>query len=98
MFYIWNDVCKDLYNPRRVQAQYFLRVKNQLESEKNDYFTFAELFSDRNNGSRLLKEFILYLEEKFKENHKDILLTEEKRIDWETILTKTIPTPGTTEE
>ena len=98
MFYLWNDVCKDLYNPRRVQAQYFLRVKNQLESEKNDYFTFAELFSDRNNGSRLLKEFILYLEEKFKENHKDILLTEEKRIDWETILTKTIPTPGTTEE
>ena len=98
MFYLWNDVCKDLYNPRRVQAPYFLRVKNQLEGEKNDYFTFAELFSERNEGSRLLKEFILYLEDKFKESHKDIKLTEDKRIDWNTILEETAPTPGTTED
>lgn len=98
MFYLWNDVCKDLYNPRRVQAQYFLRVKNLLDGEKNDYFTFAELFSERNGNSRLLKEFFLYLEEKYKENHKDIKLTEDKRIDWETILAETVPTPGTTEE
>lgn len=92
------DVCKDLYNPRRVQAQYFLRVKNLLDGEKNDYFTFAELFSDRNGNSRLLKEFFMYLEEKFKENHKDIKLTEDKRIDWKTIIEETEPTPGTTEE
>lgn len=98
MFYLWNDVCKDLYNPRRVQAQYFLRVKNLLDGEKNDYFTFAELFSDRNGNSRLLKEFFMYLEEKFKENHKDIKLTEDKRIDWKTIIEETEPTPGTTEE
>ncbi len=98
MFYLWNDVCKDLYNPRRVQAPFFLRVKNQLEDEKNDYFTFAELFSDRNAGSRLLKEFILYLEEKYKESHKDIKLTENKRIDWKTILEETVPTPGTLED
>ncbi len=97
MFYLWNDVCKDLYNPRRVQAPYFLRVKNQLENEKNDYFTFAELFSERNEGSRLLKEFILYLEDKFKESHKDIKLTEDKRIDWKSILEETEPTPGTIE-
>lgn len=97
MFYLWNDVCKDLYNPRRVQAAYFLRVKNQLEGEKNDYFTFAELFSDRNENSRLLTEFMLYLEDKFKENHKDISLTEDKRIDWNSILEKIVPSPGTAE-
>ena len=97
MFYLWNDVCKDLYNPRRVQAPYFLRVKKQLENEKNDYFTFAELFSERNEGSRLLKEFIPYLEDKFKESHKDIKLTEDKRIDWKSILEETEPTPGTIE-
>ena len=97
MFYLWNDVCKDLYNPRRVQAAYFLRVKNQLESEKNDYFTFAELFSDRNENSRLLNEFMLYLEDKFKENHKEIPLTEDKRIDWNSILEKIVPSPGTAE-
>lgn len=97
MFYLWNDVCKDLYNPRRVQAAYFLRVKNQLEGEKNDYFTFAELFSDRNENSRLLNEFMLYLEDKFKENHKEIPLTEDKRIDWKTILEKIVPSPGTAE-
>lgn len=95
MFYLWNDICKDLYNPRRVQAAYFLRVKDKLEEEKNDYFTFAELFSERNENSRLINEFILYLEDKFKDNHKDILLTEDKRIDWKTIIEKTVPTPGT---
>ena len=67
MFYLWNDVCKDLYNPRHVQGAFFLRVKNKLETEKNDYFTFAELFSDRNKDSRLLLEFFAYLESKYKE-------------------------------
>ena len=67
MFYLWNDVCKDLYNPRHVQGAFFLRVKNKLETEKNDYFTFAELFSDRNENSRLLTEFFSYLESKYQE-------------------------------
>ena len=67
MFYLWNDVCKDLYNPRHVQGAFFLRVKNKLETEKNDYFTFAELFSDRNENSRLLIEFFSYLESKYQE-------------------------------
>lgn len=70
MFYLWNDVCKDLYNPRHVQGAFFLRVKNKLETEKNDYFTFAELFSDRNKDSRLLLEFFAYLESKYKEEVK----------------------------
>lgn len=67
MFYLWNDVCKDLYNPRHVQGAFFLRVKNKLETEKNDYFTFAELFSNRNESSRLLTEFFSYLESKYQE-------------------------------
>ncbi len=69
MFYLWNDVCKDLYNPRRVSAPYFMRIKTLTEGEKNDYFTFAELFSDRNKGSRLLLGFLEYIESKFKENN-----------------------------
>lgn len=75
MFYLWNDVCKDYYRPRRVQAQYFMRVKNQLEGEKNNYFTFAELFSERNKDFRLLHEFMLYLEDKYKEDHQEFKLT-----------------------
>ena len=71
MFYLWNDVCKDLYNPRRVQAPFFLRINEKLETEKNDYFTFAELFSDRNRNSRLLVQFFAYLEKKHQENHPD---------------------------
>lgn len=71
MFYLWNDVCKDLYNPRRVQAPFFLRVNEKLESEKNDYFTFAELFSGRNKDSRLLTEFFAYLLKKYREDHPE---------------------------
>lgn len=72
MFYLWNDVCKDLYNPRRVQAPYFLRVAEKLETEKNDYFTFAELFSERNKDSRLLKQFLAYVDKKYEENHPEL--------------------------
>lgn len=81
MFYLWNDVCKDLYNPRRVQAAFFMRVKNLLDTEKNDFFTFAELFGDRNKESRLLEEFMKYLEAKYKENHADFNLTIEPAKD-----------------
>lgn len=71
MFYLWNDVCKDLYNPRHVQGAFFLKVVDKIPSEKRDYFTFAELFSDRNKGSRLLTEFFKYLLKKHQENHPD---------------------------
>jgi GTPase subunit of restriction endonuclease len=74
MFYLWNDVCKDYYRPLRVQAQYFMRVKNKLDGEKNDFFTFAELFGEKNNDNRLLHEFMLFLADKFKENHSDFEL------------------------
>lgn len=75
MFYLWNDVCKDLYNPRHVQGQYFLRVRDVLDTEKHDYFTFAELFSERNEDKRLLHQFMLYLEKKYQEEHPEFKLT-----------------------
>ena len=74
MFYLWNDVCKDYYRPLRVQAQYFLRVKNKLDSEKNDFFTFAELFGEKNADNRLLHEFMLYLEDKYKVKNPSFVL------------------------
>ena len=74
MFYLWNDVCKDYYRPLRVQAQYFMRVKNKLDGEKNDFFTFAELFGEKNEDNRLILEFMLYLESKYKEKHADFVL------------------------
>lgn len=74
MFYLWNDVCKDYYRPLRVQAQFFMRVKNKLDGEKNDFFTFAELFGEKNDDNRLLHEFMLYLADKYKEKHDDFEL------------------------
>lgn len=71
MFYIWNDVCKDFYNHRRVDPRFFMKVKNILPTEKHDYFTFAELFSERNADSRLIREFILYLESEYIKDHTD---------------------------
>ena len=42
MFYLWNDVCKDLYSASRISPQYFMRDADS--EEKKDVFTFAELF------------------------------------------------------
>ena len=42
MFYIWNDVCKDLYSASRISPLYFMR--NEAGDDKKDVFTFAELF------------------------------------------------------
>ena len=71
MFYLWNDVCKDLYNPRHVQGAFFLRVDEKLPTEKNDYFTFAELYSEKNKDSRLLTGFLKYLLKKYQEDYPD---------------------------
>lgn len=75
MFYLWNDVCKDLYNPRHVAGQYFMRVRDLLDTEKHDHFTFAELFSERNKDFRLLHQFMLYLEKKYQEVDGNFKLT-----------------------
>lgn len=42
MFYIWNDVCKDLYSASRISPLYFMR-SDDAEGTKN-VFTFAELY------------------------------------------------------
>lgn len=42
MFYIWNDVCKDLYSASRISPLYFMR--SDTGDNKKDVFTFAELF------------------------------------------------------
>ncbi len=42
MFYIWNDVCKDLYSASRISPLYFMR--SDAGDNKKDVFTFAELF------------------------------------------------------
>lgn len=42
MFYLWNDVCKDLYSASRISQQYFMRSKDG--DKKEDVFTFAELY------------------------------------------------------
>ena len=42
MFYIWNDVCKDLYSASRISPLFFMRSADSKENK--DVFTFAELF------------------------------------------------------
>lgn len=44
MFYIWNDVCKDLYSASRISPLFFMRSASG--EDKKDVFTFAELFGD----------------------------------------------------
>ncbi len=62
MFYIWNDVCKDLYSATRISNKYFLC------DSKDTYFTFAELYSGRQNKGKddttpeqLIRGFMDYL-------------------------------------
>ena len=42
MFYIWNDVCKDLYSASRISPLYFMR--SEASEDSKHVFTFAELF------------------------------------------------------
>lgn len=83
MFYIWNDVCKDHYTARRPNGKFFMKLATPQEGEK-EYFTFVDLFdNERNNDSRLLKEFILFLEKKYLEDHTSApLIDGTNRIDW----------------
>lgn len=73
MFYLWNDVSKDLYNPHHVSSTYFMRIEKPKQDEK-EYFTFAELFGPRNDGSRLLVGFINYLRKKYQDKHPDTVI------------------------
>lgn len=65
MFYIWNDICKDLYSASRISPDFFMRSAEG--DERKDVFTFAELFGagrfNEEDGtytdpSKLLEDFI----------------------------------------
>ena len=65
MFYIWNDVCKDLYSASRISPLYFMR--SEAGEDSKHVFTFAELFGagryDKDedkymNSTELLEGFI----------------------------------------
>ncbi len=45
MFYLWNDVCKDLYSASRISPDYFLR-DDATEDNRKAVFTFAELYGE----------------------------------------------------
>ncbi len=72
MFYLWNDVCKDLFNASRMSKNYFLR------DTKDTYFTFAELYSGRHRKNQpdkdpkdLLLGFMEYLKSEAEDNLND---------------------------
>lgn len=71
MFFIWNDVCKDYYNPRHTGSQFFMRIAGAEGAEK-DIFTFADLYSPRNVGNTLILRFMSYLENTYMKTHKDL--------------------------
>lgn len=75
MFYLWNDVCKDLYSTNHVLGNYFMRIPPISDGDKNNYFTFADLFTNKNDGSKLLIGFIQFLQAKYNEDHPDSALT-----------------------
>ena len=71
MFYIWNDVCKDLYSSRRISPLYFMRIDDPKDGER-DYFTFADLYPVDKGSLRLLEGFLAYLKKEYREKHPDI--------------------------
>lgn len=54
MFYLWNEVCKDLYNDRRPPQAFFFRDRNDKT------FIFTDLFNPE-TGDKTLTEFFFYL-------------------------------------
>lgn len=70
MFYLWNDVCKDLYSATRPSNNYFMR------DSKETLFTFAELFSGRHKKGeedttpkQLISGFMAYLKSEDSEDN-----------------------------
>jgi hypothetical protein len=61
MFYIWNDVCKDLYSASRISPLFFMR--SAAGEDKKDVFTFAELYGkgrlNEDDGSYTKPEVLL---------------------------------------
>lgn len=72
MFYLWSEVCKDLYSAKGSGLKYFFRIRKQTPDPTtgitpSDQFTFADLFTSRNENDALIKGFFQRLEDDEKE-------------------------------
>lgn len=66
MFYLWSEICKDLYSAKGSGQKYFMRIEEQKADPLTgltplDQFTFSDLFSDRNRNDALLESFFIRL-------------------------------------
>lgn len=66
MFYLWSEICKDLYSTKGSGQKYFMRIEEQKPDPLTgitplDQFTFSDLFSDRNRNDELLESFFIRL-------------------------------------
>ena len=66
MFYLWSEICKDLYSAKGSGQKYFMRIEEQKADPLTgltppDQFTFSDLFSDRNRNDALLEGFFIRL-------------------------------------
>lgn len=66
MFYLWSEICRDLYSAKGSGQKYFMRMVEQKPDPNTgiapqDQFTFSDLFSDRNNNDALLESFFTRL-------------------------------------
>lgn len=66
MFYLWSEICKDLYSTKGSGQKYFMRIEEQKTDPQTgiapqDQFTFSDLFSDRNKNDALLESFFIRL-------------------------------------
>lgn len=64
MFYLWSEICKDLYSAKGSGQKYFMRIEEQKADPQTgitplDQFTFSDLFSDRNRNDALLESFFI---------------------------------------
>lgn len=66
MFYLWSEICKDLYSAKGSGQKYFMRIEEQKADPQTgntppDQFTFSDLFTDRNRNDALLESFFIRL-------------------------------------
>lgn len=80
MFYLWSEICKDLYSAKGSGQKYFMRIEEQKADPQTgiaplDQFTFSDLFSDKNRNDAILESFFtrLGLQEDGKQESADVV-------------------------
>lgn len=80
MFYLWSEICKDLYSAKGSGQKYFMRIEEQKADPLTgltplDQFTFSDLFSDKNRNDAILESFFtrLGLQEDGKQESADVV-------------------------